>query len=99
MFYTSRSNVDHVERTRRVTMLAGVIVGLFIGSSVALRVKAAEYNSFDADAFYGKVTCDTVVCKCPDDGRLKGVKVGSERYKKTVAAFPNHSCILIGPTG
>jgi hypothetical protein len=36
---------------------------------------------------------------CPDDGRLKGVRIGSALYKSTVQALPGHACITAGPNG
>lgn len=36
---------------------------------------------------------------CPDDGRLKGVKIGSPAFRSTVAALPRHSCVARGPNG
>jgi hypothetical protein len=36
---------------------------------------------------------------CPDDGRLKGVKIGSDLFKRTVEALPDHRCVVTGPNG
>ena len=36
---------------------------------------------------------------CPDDGRLKGVKIGSPLFRKTVYALPGHACVTSGPNG
>lgn len=36
---------------------------------------------------------------CPDDGRLKGVRIGSAQFHAIVSALPEHSCIAKGPNG
>ena len=36
---------------------------------------------------------------CPDDGRLKGVKIGSPHFRETVAALPGGQCLTRGPNG
>lgn len=36
---------------------------------------------------------------CPDDGRLKGVKIGSPLFERTVRALPEHQCLIRGPNG
>jgi|HubBroStandDraft_6_1064221.scaffolds.fasta_scaffold1258801_2 hypothetical protein len=36
---------------------------------------------------------------CPDDGRLKGVEIGSPLFRQTVFALPGHACVTSGPNG
>ena len=36
---------------------------------------------------------------CPDDGRLKGVRIGSELFKTTVFNLAKHACVTRGPNG
>jgi hypothetical protein len=36
---------------------------------------------------------------CPDDGRLKGVEIGSPLFRQTVYALPGHACVTSGPNG
>jgi hypothetical protein len=36
---------------------------------------------------------------CPDDGRLKGVRIGSAQFKAAVNRLPEHACLTRGPNG
>jgi hypothetical protein len=36
---------------------------------------------------------------CDVDGRLKGVKIGSELWRQTIVTFPGHRCLDRGPNG
>ena len=44
-------------------------------------------------------TLDHVPPNCPDDGRLKGVRIGSAQFKATVYGLPEHACLTRGPNG
>jgi hypothetical protein len=44
-----------------------------------------------AEEFYPKVACPgEKVCQCAEDGRLKGVRIGSPLFRKTVWAMQGH---------
>jgi hypothetical protein len=36
---------------------------------------------------------------CSIDGRLKGVKIGTEQFRKAVSTFPHQACVASGPNG
>ena len=68
----------------------GLLVALAFGGVI----------SASADEFYPRVACPGAkVCPCPEDGRLKGVKIGSPLFRKTVWAMQGHECIDTGPNG
>jgi hypothetical protein len=41
----------------------------------------------------------SAVLDCPDDGRLKGVRIGSKLFRDTVYKLPGHACMTYGPNG
>ena len=53
-----------------------------------------------ATALYAAICASTPgPVDCDIDGRLKGVKIGGELYRQTIATFPGHRCISRGPNG
>jgi hypothetical protein len=53
-----------------------------------------------ATALYSAICVSTPgPVDCDIDGRLKGVKIGSELYQKTIATFPGHRCLGRGSNG
>ncbi len=71
-----------------------IILGMLVASAFGGVTNAS------ADEFYPKVACPGAkVCPCPEDGRLKGVRIGSPLFRGTVWAMQGHKCITSGPNG
>jgi hypothetical protein len=50
--------------------------------------------------WYGPVSCSGAeFCACPDDGRLKGVQIGSPLFRTVMGTMQGHKCIATGPNG
>ena len=64
---------------------------LFVGASAPARAQTWDDVKDAYPPAYGPA--------CPDDGRLKGVRVGSKLYRETVFALPGHACVMTTPKG
>jgi hypothetical protein len=65
-------------------LLAAIAALALISSVQASCVKAFSYYS---------VACvSTNIVPCSIDGRLKGVRVGTDLFRRTMRSFPNHQC-------
>jgi hypothetical protein len=68
---------------------------LFVGASGAVRAECVSaFGGYSAACVSspGPVPCDI-------DGRLKGVRVGSELFRLTMATFPGSRCAVTGSHG
>jgi hypothetical protein len=68
----------------RKFLLTVTIAGLMIGSVQASCVKA--FNDYPAACVAAKIV------SCNIDGRLKGVRPGTDLFRRTMRSFPNNQC-------
>lgn len=72
-----------------------------LAAALAACALASSAFAYDASELYGRVVCpgSAKFCGCPEDGRLKGVRIGSPLFRETVWGLPGHQCITSGPNG
>jgi hypothetical protein len=81
------------------TTLAIMFAALALSAPAAnhAHAKITAKNIVD---WYGTVTCSgAAFCACPDDGRLKGVQIGSPLFRTMMGTMQGHKCIVTGPNG
>ena len=82
---------------KRILAIAATAIALSAPAVPHAHAKITAKNIID---WYGTVTCSGAeFCACPDDGRLKGVQIGSPLFRTVMGTMQGHKCVLTGPNG
>lgn len=83
-------------------LASGVLIRAVLGAVLIAGPAFAEDARQCASAFgYYSVACVSTPgpVPCDIDGRLKGVRVGSELFRRTMASFPGKRCAVAETNG
>lgn len=86
------------DRDYGMRTLLGLVTAVIIASYTPVNAQTTKCAA--ATSLYSEVCAPALgLMDCDIDGRLKGVRINSELFRRTIATFPNSQCLSKGPNG